>query len=400
MTTETPLHLDVYEAGEAVERDLTAGHLRTLLAAPHLIDLKPVAGGRWRIRGRRRVGLVRLGHGQDTVILHLRPKMPITSLLYLLSYALGSERWQDARVDVGADDHLLPAVARLFAHAAKRALDDGVLHGYRSTADTLPTVRGRIDIPTQLRRCGMPLPVAVNYDDFTADIAENQILRRAIHYLTAMPGLPADTHSLLRHLAARLTDVRIPPRGSPLPPWTPNRLNARYAPALRLATMILTDTAPDLRPGTVTPIDGVIIDLETVFETFLTTALHSAVQRLGLRCAPQETHHSLDAAHQVRIRPDVAVYRGPRLITLVDAKYKTTDGLGAHADLYQLTAYCTALGLTHGHLVYASGPSTPTVHRIGSTDTAVTVHSLDLTATPSTIDEAIHTLVHQLAETM
>jgi 5-methylcytosine-specific restriction enzyme subunit McrC len=197
-----------------------------------------------------------------------------------------------------------------------------------------------------------------------------------------------------------LTDVTIAPPRSPLPSWAPNRLNTRYAPALRLAELILADTAPNLRPGTAASVDGVIIDLETVFEAFLTTALHTAVQSLGLRCAPQEIHHSLDAARRVRIRPDIAVYRGPHLLTLVDAKYKTTDGLGTHPDLHQLTAYCTALGLAHGHLVYASGPDAPTAHRIGPAGTTVTVHALDLTAPPSTINEAIRVLAHQLANTI
>ena len=400
MNTEAPLHLDVAEAGETLERDLSTGQLRTLLAAAHLIELTPAAGGRWRIRGRRRVGLVRLGRGEDAVILHLRPKMPIANLLHLLSHTAGAEHWQDSQVDAGTDDHLLPAVARMFARTAKRALDQGVLHGYRTTADTLPTLRGRIDIPTQLRRCGMPLPIAVQYDEFTADIPENQILLRALLRLTTLAGLSASTHSLLRHLAARLTDITVPPPGSPLPPWTPNRLNTRYAPAVRLAELILADATPNLQPGAETPIDGVIIDMETVFEAFLTTALHTAIQPLGLRCASQEPHHTLDAARRVKLRPDITVYRGPNLFTFVDAKYKTTDGLGAHPDLYQLTAYCTALGLKHGHLVYASGPDVPATHGIGPAGTRVTVHALDLTAAPSTIDKAIDVLAHQLASTI
>lgn len=37
---------------------------------------------------------------------------------------------------------------------------------------------------------------------------------------------------------------------------------------------------------------------------------------------------------------------------ILDAKFKTKP---QRDDLYQMTAYCVRLGLTEGHLVYASG---------------------------------------------
>jgi 5-methylcytosine-specific restriction enzyme subunit McrC len=50
------------------------------------------------------------------------------------------------------------------------------------------------------------------------------------------------------------------------------------------------------------------------------------------------------------------VHRVDGLRCVVDAKYKTSNGYSdARTDLYQLTAYCTALGLKTGHLVYADG---------------------------------------------
>lgn len=116
---------------------------------------------------------------------------------------------------------------------AGRALDGGVLHGYRATRDHLHAVRGRLDVPAQLRRAGLALPVAVEYDDFTADIPENQILAAAITRLTRLRGLSPATGATLRHLAGRLIEVSVPQAGAPLPMWTPKRLNERYVPALR-----------------------------------------------------------------------------------------------------------------------------------------------------------------------
>ena len=48
---------------------------------------------------------------------------------------------------------------------------------------------------------------------------------------------------------------------------------------------------------------------------------------------------------------------------VIDAKYKAEKPAGyPNADLYQLLAYCTVLGLRDGHLVYARGNEDPARH--------------------------------------
>ena len=380
------LELEVPEAGGALVRTLSPGHLAGLLAARDLVKVVPAAGGAWQISGRRRIGVVRIGSGDSAIVLHLRPKLPVDSLLFLLSYAAGDRMWRETEVTMGTQQGLLPAVAILFARMASRALDGGVLHGYRETTDTLYAVRGRVDMQAQLRRSGLPLPVAVEFDEFTADIPENQILVAALRRLLSVPDLPARTQPALRHLLGRLAEVSAPPLGSRLPKWTPNRLNARYGPALRLATLLLDDLSPDIRLGDEARTDGIVIDMERLFESFLESALVDIAGSHGLRCVRQQHQYRLDAAQQIKIRPDVAVYRGTRLLTVIDAKYKVSgDGIGHHPDLYQVIAYCAALGLSSGHLVYAAGPTNPQTHRIGPPGTAVSVHGIDLCAPPGEV---------------
>jgi 5-methylcytosine-specific restriction enzyme subunit McrC len=56
----------------------------------------------------------------------------------------------------------------------------------------------------------------------------------------------------------------------------------------------------------------------------------------------------------VRIRPDITLWRGARPVLVADAKYKALRPTGfPNADIYQMHAYCTALGLTRGFLIYA-----------------------------------------------
>ena len=52
------------------------------------------------------------------------------------------------------------------------------------------------------------------------------------------------------------------------------------------------------------------------------------------------------------MRPDLTVYRDGRPMLVVDAKWKRPIGAPAPTDLYQMLAYCTALGVGRAVLVY------------------------------------------------
>ncbi|MER6713327.1 restriction endonuclease [Streptomyces sp. NPDC000877] len=395
------LDLTVPETGPGTVRELTGDQIAGLLGVPGLVRLTPAAGGRWRLRGNQKVGLVRLRTPSGGAVqLHLRPKLPVRDLLFLLSYSPG-DPWRPEPVTAAESDELLPAVADLLARTARRTLDAGVLHGYRTVEEDLPLIRGRIRTADQLRRVGLPLPVAVRYDDHTPDIPENRILLTALHLAARLPEVPAATRRTLRHISGQLTGVQPLRPGAPLPRWTPDRLNSRYGPVLRLAELVLSarSVQPDGRAPTAA--DGFLLDMPDVFERFLTAALGAALAGHGIRCAAQEGHHRLDEARRVRLRPDIVLYRAGRPVSVVDAKYvflgtpaPSTDHLG------QLLGYCTALGLRHGHLVYAAtdrdGPADHVIRRAGIT---VTAHALDLARPPAELLSAVATLADRITAT-
>ena len=133
-------------------------------------------------------------------------------------------------------------------------------------------------------------------------------------------------------------------RGTPLPTWAPTRLNARYHVALWLAELILRGNAVDQAPGDVR-LGGFLVDMAKVFEDFLTTALTEAFRPHGGWSRAQDRHH-LDVDDLVAIRPDLVWYQDGEPAAVIDAKYKAEKPAGfPDADLYQMLAYCTALGL-------------------------------------------------------
>jgi 5-methylcytosine-specific restriction enzyme subunit McrC len=389
-----PVPITVHETGPGTLLPLTGDQVAALLRVPGLVRLSPASGGRWRLSGNQKVGLVRLPTPSgDAIELHLRPKLPVHNLLFLLTYS-PHDPWRPQTVTAAQAPNLLPALADLLARTARRTLEAGVLHGYRTIEEDLPLVRGRIRTADQMRRTGLPLPVAVRYDDHTPDIAENRILLAALHRAASLPGIPPRTTTALRHLADHLSGVHLLPAGAPLPSWTPTRLNARYAPLLRLAELLLSDRSVQPEGAHATAVDGFVLDMRAVFERFLTLALGNALAQHGIRCAAQEQHHRLDTQGRVRMRPDLVLYRGGRVVTVVDAKYATLDSSAAPTGhLYQLLSYCTALGLRHGHLVYAATTQRhATDHVIRRCGITVTAHGLNLNQPPAELLAAISAL--------
>ena len=114
----------------------------------------------------------------------------INRLLFMLGYARNPQIWRDDPIRVEPADELLPAVAEVFARIASRAVEQGLLQGYRTVTEALPVLRGRMLAGEQMsRRFGFPVPIAVEYDDFTVDIAENQLLAMATLRLLTVPRI-------------------------------------------------------------------------------------------------------------------------------------------------------------------------------------------------------------------
>ncbi|WP_050986886.1 5-methylcytosine restriction system specificity protein McrC [Saccharomonospora xinjiangensis] len=153
---------------------------------------------------------------------------------------------------------------------------------------------------------GRLLPLEIAHDEYTTDIAENQLLRTACEVLLRLPGgIPADVRGRLLRLRVRLGEITPIPRGHPLPAWRPSRLNARYHDALLLTGLVLRGASIEHRPGEFA-VHGFLLDLAKIFENFVTAALRDALAGFdGFRghCILQATHH-LDEHDTIRMVPD------------------------------------------------------------------------------------------------
>ncbi|NYI03812.1 McrC family protein [Allostreptomyces psammosilenae] len=370
----------------------------------------PSRDGHWLLRAGSRVGAVRTPSG---LVVRIMPKTPVRRLFFLLGFSLDPARaWRDSRegtVDTGTYDDVVPALAHAVERQIDAALRRGVLQGYRGVEETALVMRGRLREAEQIRRhFGRTPPVEIAHDAYTADTAENRILRAATERLLRLPDVPAAVRRRLAHQRARLAEASPLIPGQQPPRWQPSRLNSRYRPALRLAEAVLRGTSPEHRPAgsAALAVDGFLLDMNKLFEDFVTVALREALRECDLTAHLQEAHH-LDTAAAVRMRPDLVVHsvdgRTPRAV--VDAKYKVERADGRpNADLYQALAYATVLGLREAHLVYAAGRQPERFHEVRGTTggpnrrgVRLYQHSLDLSHEPGQLVSALREIAGRLA---
>jgi 5-methylcytosine-specific restriction enzyme subunit McrC len=349
----------------------------------------------WWVRPDSRVGVLS-GAGWE---LRIDPRLRIPNLLFLLAYSQSPSGWRDIVARFGREDDLVAAVAAGFSWHAARALEPGVLRGYVSLEERRPDLRGRIRFGDQLAQLpGMPLPLEVTYDDFTMDIMENRMLVTAAELLLRLRRIPAQARSRLLRTRVTLDDVRRLRATEHVrtPPVT--RLNSRYAAALALAELILKRRSISSHTGSVQS-SAFLFDLNEVFESFLTTALTEALRDRGGRVVAQFPDN-LDTEKGLKIKPDITWWRNERCVAVVDAKYKSLSRGESipNADAYQMLAYCIALSVPRGFLIYAKDERersrTYTIRRHGY---VVEVRVVDLESVPSEVLTQVDGIAEEIA---
>lgn len=396
--TAPPVVLDELDS-EGVTVELTPDQ-HAVLTATKLVEARYEGGTTYRLLPRGPVGAVRVGELQVEV--RPKEKVRMTDLLFLLGYA-ADPGFRPDTVAAQPDVELWPAIAYSVALSVERALRAGVLQGYTTREEALLTIRGRIRFGDQLaRRPGQLLPIEVTYDEYTVDIAENQILLSALMLVVSLPRLDDYLRRRLWHLVGRLQGVSLLQRGTSTPRWVRSRLNDRYHPALRLAEIVLRHTAAEPGPGGV-EVASFVVTMSTVFESFVATALTEALESRPGRCQPKFTSwltgvandYTTGAKHDIEMECDL-VHLDPsgEPDLIFDAKYKLASPTGAYAnaDHYQMLGYCTALRVRTAWLVYAAGATVPRHRAVNNSPFTIVAAPLDLSVSPEQILQQVDVL--------
>lgn len=366
-------------------------------AALNQIDIAtvtPAGNGDWTIANIRKVGVIEVADCQITI----QPKVPVARLFFMMSYAQNRNFWRDEDVIISSDSDMVDTIAIAFLRHVGKATRQGLLQGYESYEESMPIVRGRVNISAQIgQRGGLVFPAQVVFDEFTVDVAENRLILSAARRLLRLPMLSQQTRTELRKLTKSLDGVTPLTGGHPLPRVRFTRLNARYKSALILAEIILKNSSIEQDTGDTTA-TGFLFDMWRIFEDFVTTTLADGLERRGGTAEAQATGTYLDTGSKVALQPDLLWSDGDRAMAVVDAKYKATKFTNyPNADVYQMLAYCVRFGLEAGHLVYAKGEENPQIHQVIGHTAFVYCHAINLNLRPSALLDQVSRLADKIA---
>lgn len=317
----------------------------------HRISVTELRSG-LRIQTYSYVGTLEL----DQFRVHIRPKLSWDDTATFLAYALGSDTfvtWGPTTVQVGSGA-LPDVIALLLCAEVHRLIQRGLLRGYATREATLAAPRGRILLEELATQPVADTRLPCRFAERVTDIAENQILRGALHLAESrarQPGIVARSRALRQFLDDFVTSVPLSEALFKVAEAKTSRLAQNYRPALSLAYLLFAAEAPD--PGASDRGGGrrfrsFLVDMDSIYQKF-TGRLLREVRPSGVRIVeqarlPRIYHCRGGRTHPVR--PDfVALSRDGQPLAVWDAKYKRYRQAPVDpGDLYQLTVYALALG--------------------------------------------------------
>ena len=355
---------------------LTIGERDALRQAlPLAIAPAPGSDSSYFLRPNSTIGAVEVG---DLSVL-VKPKAGIPQVLSLACYAIGKVKFQREDFDYREDLTLPEALAVALTRQARETFARGLLHGYRAEEDALYTVRGRIRFDEQLRRrFGRSLPVEVSFDEFTADVLPNQLVKAATLRLGQAPLRSAEARRNLGWLASTLDEVSpVEFFWSQVPEVRYDRLNEHYRGVVELSRLVLRHGAFDSGRGDIRA-SGFLMDMNDTFQEFVTQALREVPDIPSLMFR-ERVIDTLDEEAGVRLRPDLTGWRDSRCVFVGDVKYKNLTNMRVPAgDIYQMLAYAIASDQPGGMLIYAEGEAQVGTYRIRHAGKRLEVVALDI----------------------
>jgi 5-methylcytosine-specific restriction enzyme subunit McrC len=320
---------------------------------PHVEVVPTHCRGRYRLTPTGHVGTIVL----PTRRLVIRPKIPLANLFHLLDPTSPPPVIDDRPETVVGTEALDFLAGRLAVLLGERAAA-GLHRGYAERSGRGPFLQGRLDVAAQVRDGGARKDALhCRFEEFTADVPCNRVPKAVAELVLRSPLAGERARSLVRQSLGGFDGVQAAALGPDgFAQAEPDRLTEAYRPLLDLCRLLADGLAPGGREGATTG-PAFLLDMERVFEGYVTRGIvESFAGRGRYRVDVQPRHvanRPVAGQPDIHLRPDVVLVRDGEPQVVVDAKWKDLAGAPLVTDdLYQVLAYCTALGVGRGVLVY------------------------------------------------
>lgn len=155
----------------------------------------------------------------------------IYNVFYMLSYAfqdLRKNNYED--IDKEDFDNIQDLLAEILYRGVSAQLKHGLYREYVERADSLPTLKGHINMPETLKhRMSRKVLLHCEFDELSVNNQLNQILRCTIQLLVNEPSVKVQRRAQLRNILPFFSDVDlITPRSIKWSTLTFQRNNRSY----------------------------------------------------------------------------------------------------------------------------------------------------------------------------
>ncbi len=317
------------------------------------LELRWLHNGKLEVRASSWVGVVVLSNAT----IHVRPKLAgdELNLVRMIEYAGGLQRLRTSKIERRLDaerEGLLDLICQLLASEAESLLLDGLIHDYTTEEDSLPALRGSLRFREQAtRRFGQLDTLECRFDEFNADVFDNQFLAAGVAAGSRLCQSPATRRRLRRieqHLAA-ITSTGPHDAGFYLDRHSYTRRNERYRTAHELSLVLIDRSGiDDVYRGGKTRSFSFLLNMNDIFEAFVAKMVAEAFEGSPWRVTPSRAHGSVIRRADTKrtytsIIPDIVLSNGDEVVPL-DCKYKLYEGKKlSTADVYQTFLYAYSL---------------------------------------------------------
>ncbi len=272
-------------------------------------------------------------------------------LIHMLSIAL------DLKIETGLvtnldwqNETLLEILIRIFCEKLTAVVRRGIPRRYIAHEDDLPVLRGTLDAQRQFTRHAInPSRLACRFDELSTDIALNRIMKAVLAHLSRFSRSIANLQRLreLTFIYADISDV--PASALRWDEVVIDRTSRGWQDLYGLAKMFLRNQFQNTSAGAVKG-TALLFEMNKLFEEYIGRLITRAVLGTEYRVSLQVpgayclTHN--DNSKKFQTKPDVLIYRGNKVIQVIDTKWKRISSViddrkqgVSQSDVYQMMAY-------------------------------------------------------------
>lgn len=300
----------------------------------------------------------------------MQAKIPIQSLYYLLCYSW-NRLAESEIVNVSGIDSTqqVDLFGMVLLRGTRHLIRRGLERGYQLHSETIPGVRGSLNVSTTARRALLGQGLAhCEFDELTINTPANQIIRSTIRHLLRVKELDKEIHKQLLVLHKELEGIDVPGLSKRLFRSVQLHSNARFYRFVLSICEIITDSLLiDQETGDLQFRDFLRDEraMARVFEEFLFNFYRTERPDLSIRKERISWLAEADDPSHLEYLPtmetDISL-RGTNKTLIIDAKYyqnTLTDYYGGQrvhsSNLYQLFAYLKNLEQRGGNDAASEG---------------------------------------------